>query len=112
MPTPKTRRRTRGSATGRPIMVLLDLLGRRMALRILWELREERRMTFRALQDAAETNPSVLNVRLRELREAQLVAHEEDGYGLTREGKELLNMLLPLHVWAEKWAAGVHSRRR
>ncbi|MGZ5100834.1 MAG: hypothetical protein ACXWG8_06730 [Usitatibacter sp.] len=36
-----------------------------MSLRILWELRE-RRMTFRALVDAAETNPSVLNLRLRD----------------------------------------------
>ncbi|MGZ5643093.1 MAG: hypothetical protein ACXWGX_08945 [Usitatibacter sp.] len=41
------------------------VLGRRMSLRILWELRE-RRMTFRALVDAAETNPSVLNLRLRD----------------------------------------------
>ena len=30
----------RGSASGRPIMALLDLLGRRWALRILWELRD------------------------------------------------------------------------
>ena len=29
----------RGSKTGRPIMALLDLLGRRWALRVLWELR-------------------------------------------------------------------------
>ena len=29
----------RGSRTGRPIMALLDLLGRRWTLRILWELR-------------------------------------------------------------------------
>ena len=40
MTTPKPGRRVRGSATGRPIMALLDLLGRRMTLRILWELRE------------------------------------------------------------------------
>ena len=93
-------------------MVLLDLLGRRMALRILWELRDERHLTFRALQEAAETNPSVLNVRLRELREAQLVAHEDDGYGLTRQGRELLETFLPLHAWAETWAASVPSRRR
>ena len=63
MPTPKPGRRVRGSATGRPIMALLDLLGRRMTLRILWELRD-RRLTFRALQEAADTNPSVLNARL------------------------------------------------
>ena len=40
----------RGSRTGRPVMVLLDLLGRRMALRILWELsRAEAPLSFRAI---------------------------------------------------------------
>ena len=41
----------RGSRTGRPVMVLLDLLGRRGALRVLWELRGDP-LTFRALQKA------------------------------------------------------------
>lgn len=110
MPTPKPKDRVRGSATGRPIMVLLDLLGRRMALRIVWELRDQN-LTFRALQEAAETNPSVLNVRLKELREAHLVAHEADGYGLTAHGKELLETFLPLHAWAEKWARQLEKKR-
>jgi DNA-binding HxlR family transcriptional regulator len=103
MLSPKPGRRTRGSKSGRPIMALLDLLGRRMALRILWELRE-RSLTFRALQEAAQTNPSVLNGRLRELREAHLVEHGEDGYALTPHGQELLTKFLPLHVWADGWA--------
>ena len=103
MTSPKPGRRVRGSATGRPIMALLDLLGRRMALRILWELREKR-LTFRALQEAAETNPSVLNARLAELRAAHLVEHGADGYGLTPHGQSLLATFLPLHVWAEEWA--------
>jgi DNA-binding HxlR family transcriptional regulator len=107
MTTPRPRQRVRGSATGRPIMALLDLLGRRMALRILWELREGRHLTFRALQDAAETNPSVLNVRLRELREAHLVAHDGDGYSLTAQGNDLLAAFLPLNAWAERWARQV-----
>ena len=110
MPTPKPKDRVRGSATGRPIMALLDLLGRRMALRILWELRDQN-LTFRALQEAAETNPSVLNVRLKELREAHLVAHEAEGYGLTLLGRELLETFLPLHVWAEKWARQLEKKR-
>lgn len=93
----------RGSKTGRPIMALLDLLGRRMALRIIWELRRER-LTFRALQDAAATNPSVLNARLAELREAALVDHDGDGYGLTPLGADLLEKFLPLHDWADAWA--------
>jgi DNA-binding HxlR family transcriptional regulator len=85
-------------------MALLDLLGRRMTLRILWELREGRRLTFRALQEAAETNPSVLNARLAELREARLVEHGADGYGLTPQGQSLLATFLPLNAWAAAWA--------
>ncbi|KAB2912409.1 MAG: helix-turn-helix transcriptional regulator [Hyphomicrobiaceae bacterium] len=106
MPETKPRRRVRGSSTGRPIMVLLDLLGRRMTLRILWELRD-RPLTFRALQEAAQTNPSVLNVRLAELREAQLVGHGVEGYALTAQGRDLLQTFLPLHAWAENWARQV-----
>jgi DNA-binding HxlR family transcriptional regulator len=99
-------RPVRGSRSGRPIMVLLDLLGRRMALRVLWELANaDAPLTFRALQDAAGTNPSVLNIRLRELREARLVEHGGDGYQLSHGGRSLLAVFLPLHSWAEMWAA-------
>lgn len=89
-------------------MALLDLLGRRAALRVLWELRGDR-LTFRALTEAAATNPSVLNTRLTELREAGLVEHDGDGYGLTTDGRGLLERLAPLHTWAEAWARrGTH----
>jgi len=111
MITPIPRRRVRGSASGRPIMALLDLLGRRMALRILWELRD-RRFTFRALAAAAETNPSVLNARLKELREARLVEHGAEGYGLTAHGQALLEKFLPLHVWADEWAQLFEGKAR
>ena len=110
VPTPKPRQRVRGSRTGRPIMALLDLLGRRMAGRILWELRD-RPLSFRALQEAAQTNPSVLNVRLKELREVHLVMHGDEGYALTPQGKELLQAFLPLHAWAEKWAKELKGQR-
>lgn len=109
MTAPRPGRPVRGSATGRPIMALLDLLGRRAALRVLWELRAGR-LTFRALVDAAGTNPSVLNARLAELREAGVVDHEDGGYGLTAEGAELLAGLAPLHAWAERWARRGGSR--
>jgi DNA-binding HxlR family transcriptional regulator len=85
-------------------MVLLDLLGRRWALRVIWELRENRRLNFRDLLAASETSPSVLNTRLSDLRAAGLVAHGEDGYALTDWGTDLLARFLPLHDWAEKWA--------
>jgi DNA-binding HxlR family transcriptional regulator len=94
----------RGSRTGRPIMVLLDLLGRRWTLRIVWELREAPRR-FRELQDSIGASPTVINTRLTELREAKLVELDPDnGYRLTALGEELLRLMLPLHVWSEKWA--------
>ncbi len=96
---PKPGAPVRGSRTGRPIMALLDLLGRRGTLRVLWELRGDP-LTFRALQDACETNPSLLNTRLKELRAAGLVAHEGEGYELTPRGRELLDLLRPLSEWA------------
>jgi DNA-binding HxlR family transcriptional regulator len=98
------KKRVRGSRTGRPIMVLLDLLGRRWALRLIWELREEPRR-FRELQDSIGASPTVINTRLAELREARLVELDpERGYGLTALGRELLEVFLPLHRWAERWA--------
>jgi len=101
---PSVGKPVRGSRTGRPIMVALDLLGRRNSLRLIWELREHS-MTFRALQDAAQTNPALLNTRLRELRAAGLVQHGGDGYRLTGIGQELLRALQPLSDWARKWGA-------
>jgi DNA-binding HxlR family transcriptional regulator len=87
-------------------MVLLDLLGRRMTLRILWELSTEQGpLTFRALQIAADTNPSVLNSRLSELRMARIVEHARGGYRLSTTGRSLLALILPLHAWADRWAA-------
>jgi DNA-binding HxlR family transcriptional regulator len=103
-PTPNSP--VRGSRTGRPVMALLDLLGRRMTLRILWELtRRGTPMTFRMLQDAAETNPSILNTRLGELRAARLVRHGDRGYALSQEGDALSTLLLPLNGWANEWAS-------
>jgi DNA-binding HxlR family transcriptional regulator len=98
------KKRVRGSRTGRPIMVLLDLLGRRWALRLIWDLREQPRR-FRELQESIGASPTVINTRLAELREARLVELDpETGYRLTALGQELMRLFLPLHRWAERWA--------
>ena len=95
----------RGSRTGRPVMALLDLLGRRGSLRLLWELKDGRPQTFRLLQGSADgMSPSVLNSRLKELRQAGLVELGTGGYVLTGAGKELLKHLNPLNHWAQGWA--------
>ncbi|WP_448040874.1 winged helix-turn-helix transcriptional regulator [Bradyrhizobium liaoningense] len=97
-------RPVRGSRTGRPIMVLLDLLGRRWSLRILWELRDGP-LTSRALRTACdEASPTVLQARLTELREAGFVElGEGGGYGLTALGRDLCETFMPLHRFAERW---------
>jgi DNA-binding HxlR family transcriptional regulator len=94
----------RGSRTGRPIMALLDLLGRRWTLRIVWELREGA-LTSRALRAACDdASPTVVQQRLGELREAGLVAIGDGGYALTGLGRELFALFMPLHQFAEQWA--------
>jgi DNA-binding HxlR family transcriptional regulator len=100
------KRAVRGSRTGRPIMALLDLLGRRWTLRIIWELRDDRSLTSRALRAACdEASPTVLQTRLSELREAGLVElMPGDGYRLTGTGKELFDCFLPLQRFAERWS--------
>ena len=103
MGVPRIGAKVRGSSTGRPIMVALDLLGRRAALRVLWELRGDQ-LTFRALQAACATNPSVLNTRLAELRAAGLVDHAAGGYLLTPAGHKLMAALRPLSAWAAAWS--------
>lgn len=96
----------RGSQTGRPVMALLDLLGRRWALRVLWELREDGVPSFRELQSrCGQISSSVLNERLRELREAGIVvAAGGSGYRLTEQGRELLHTLAPIEAWSRRWA--------
>jgi DNA-binding HxlR family transcriptional regulator len=101
-------RRVRGSASGRPIMAALDLLGRRWCLRLLWELRHGA-LTFRALQAACGgLSPSVLQTRLAELAEARLVAHDgTSGYALAPLARRLLPVLAALDDWAREWAQAV-----
>jgi len=105
MPTPRPGERVRGSRTGRPIMALLDLLGRRWVLRIVWELRGDA-LGFRALQArCGGMSPSVLAERLRDLENTGIAEQDERAdYRLTGGGKELIAALLPIHAWAEAWA--------
>jgi len=85
-------------------MAAFDLLGRRWALRVLWELRSGTH-TFRSLRAACEDiSPAVLNTRLRELRDNQLVARGSEGYGLTSLGEQLIESLSDLDAWSKRWS--------
>ena len=98
----------RGSESGRPIMAAMDLLGRRWALRIIWELREGPE-GFRPLRKRCDSmSSSVLRVRLAELEDAALVERTRDtDYALTEMGSNLIRAIRPLSAWANKWADSV-----
>jgi DNA-binding HxlR family transcriptional regulator len=92
-------------------MALLDLLGRRWALRVLWELREGA-ATFRELRERCDgVSPTVLNDRLRELRESGIVELVDEGYRCTKHGHELLRALAPLDTWAKAWGQRTREAR-
>jgi DNA-binding HxlR family transcriptional regulator len=85
-------------------MALLDLLGRRWALRVLWELRDGSAVTFRELQaQCGNVSSSVLNQRLHELRDAEAISLGPHGYLLSSHGHELIIALAPLDEWAKQW---------
>ncbi|GAA6153912.1 winged helix-turn-helix transcriptional regulator [Pseudoteredinibacter isoporae] len=89
--------------SSRPIMRLLDALGQKWALRILWELRDGP-MNFRHLQARCDdVSPTSLNRRLKELRELGIVEHEESGFQYSPAGKVLAQQLLQLHQWADRY---------
>jgi DNA-binding HxlR family transcriptional regulator len=91
-------------------MVLLDLLGRRWTLRVIWELREGA-LTSRALRAACDdASPTVIQQRLSELRETGFVTmQKEGGYALTDLGRELLATFMPLHQFADRWRKNPHA---
>ena len=107
MPNPTPGTAVRGSRSGRPIMALLDLLGRRWTLRILHELRNGP-LTFAALRARCDAmSPSVLNQRLGELRQMGIVTlRSRGGYELTARGVDLCAALAPLQTWSRRWARG------
>ena len=94
---------TQGKGSRRPVMLLLNALGKRWTLRIIWELRDGA-LTFRALRSACDdVSPTTLNARLEMLRELGVVEHQPgEGYALTRAGVELGGLLLSLQRWARK----------
>jgi DNA-binding HxlR family transcriptional regulator len=85
----------------RPVENALDLLGRRWALRLVWELRRST-LTFSELRERTGISPSVLSARLGELVDADVL--ERDGgrrYRLSGRGRELARILYELNRWAE-----------
>ncbi|MGH2956807.1 MAG: winged helix-turn-helix transcriptional regulator, partial [Solirubrobacterales bacterium] len=83
----------------RPMSQILELLGRRWSLRMVWELRRDA-VSFSELRERTGISPSVLSTRLRELE--QLGVLRRDGsrrYTLSGSGRELARLLYELNRW-------------
>lgn len=107
MSIPKPGDKVRGSKSGEPVMALFDLMGRRWAMGIVWNMDNEP-ITFRLLQSRCEfISPSILNSRIKDLREAGIIERTLDGYILTKRGQDLKELLKPLGSWSKEWAEEV-----
>jgi DNA-binding HxlR family transcriptional regulator len=92
----------------RPVESALDLLGRRWALRLIWELRRST-LAFSELRRLTGISPSVLSARLGELVDAGVLERDTGRrYRLSGRGRELARVLYELNRWAEQ--AEVSSR--
>ena len=99
----------RGSKSGVPLMAVFDLIGRTWAIGVVWQL-QEGPFTFRELQDRCESiSPTILNSRIKDLREADVVERTLDGYQLTERGRELINIIKPIGDWSRKWAKEIFN---
>ncbi len=104
--SPPPARVVRGADGRRPIMAVLDLIGRRWTLRVLWELRSGPRgfRELRALCDGM--SPNTLSTRLKELKDAGLVENTPDGdLALTEMSRSAEPLMLALLDWANEWVA-------
>ena len=94
----------RGSTSGAPVMAIFDLLGRRWAMGIVWQLADGPR-SFGALQARCDSiSPTILSTRIKDLAEAKIVERTLDGYRLTKIGEDLFAILKPFQKWAMRWA--------
>lgn len=93
-------------------MAAMDLLGRRWALRVLWELRDGPLGARTLLARCDGLSSSVLYDRLRELVDAGLIGKSDAGtYELTTIGAKLGKALAPLDAWSVTWAEAETSHR-
>jgi DNA-binding HxlR family transcriptional regulator len=86
-------------------MAVLDLVGRRWSLRLLWELRAGPLGARELARRCDGMSSSVLYQRLDELTAALVVEQAADGrYEMTELGVKLGTALQPLERWAKEWA--------
>jgi DNA-binding HxlR family transcriptional regulator len=104
MAIPKPGKTVRGSTSGAPVMAIFDLLGRRWAMGVVWQLADGPH-SFTELQARCDSiSPTILSTRIKDLAEARIIERTLDGYQLTKIGRGLFDILEPFQGWAHKWA--------
>jgi DNA-binding HxlR family transcriptional regulator len=104
MAIPKPGNPVRGSTSGAPVMAIFDLLGRRWAMGVVWQLAGGP-LSFTELQSrCGSISPTILSARIKDLVESKIIERTLDGYQLTKIGQELFAILEPFKTWAQKWA--------
>lgn len=92
-------------------MALFDLLGRRWAMGIVWQLCDAP-LSFKELKERCESiSPTILSSRIKDLLEARLIEKTLDGYALTPHGQALYRLLEPFKGWAAEWATRLNEER-
>lgn len=95
------------NAPRRSMMAVLDLLGQRWNMRILWELQGGPLGFLELRRRTDDISSSVLATRLRTLIDARVLIKDAEGsYRLTELGDELGPALEPLWQWARRWNEG------
>ena len=95
-----------------PLAAAFELLGRRWAMPLVWELRRDS-VSFAELRGRLGISPSVLSTRLVDLADAGIVDRDNARrYRLTGRGRELARLLYELNRWASRAEdRGVSSER-
>jgi len=101
------------TASQRPIVQLIDILGKKWVLRILWELKTSP-CTFRELQSrCGDLSPTIINTRIKDLCAADLIYKSpESGYILSQHGIELIKLFYPLNDFANRWSKTIDTRTK
>jgi len=110
MGIPKPGRPVRGSKSGAPVMALFDLLGRRWAMGIVWQLSEGPLPFVELQRRCGSISPTILSARVKDLRQAALIEQSLDGYRLTALGEGLFRILKPFKEWSLVWAAKLKDK--
>ncbi|NHJ32071.1 MAG: helix-turn-helix transcriptional regulator [Asgard group archaeon] len=93
-----------------PVKGIIDVLSKKWTLLIIVVIGNHKSIRFNKIMDQFEgINPKTLSDRLKELEKANLIVRKaypdvpvRVEYSLSKDGKELIEAIIPLMEWATK----------